>query len=131
MEASTQNFCKNLDQPDEKRSLSSHGYLQVVHLGQTTTIGRGVFEPGWKWSNDVKPSIKTESCEVDHNGYCISGTMHIRMNNGEEFVIHAGDAFHIPPGHDAWVEGNENCVMIDMGGFKNHVVEQNSDNQAA
>lgn len=113
-------FRKSLNQPDERRAFKSHGHLDVSTFSDGITIGRGVFEPGWKWSNDVKPIADTESCEAAHSGYCISGTMHIRMNSGEEFTIKPGDSFHIPPGHDAWVDGNESCVLIDVGGFANY-----------
>jgi mannose-6-phosphate isomerase-like protein (cupin superfamily) len=115
-----QKYCKSLDNPDEKRTFRSHGFLDIVSLSDDFVIGKGVFEPGWKWSNDVKPLAETSSCQAEHHGYCISGTMVIRMDNGDQFEIRAGDAFTIPPGHDAWVIGEEACEMVDVSGFQNY-----------
>ena len=111
---------KVFSQPDERRDFKSHGHLDLVSFDDGLAIGQGTFEPGWKWSNDVKPLAGTESCEAPHTGYCISGSMIIRMNDGEEMLIKAGDAFQIPPGHDAWVEGSEPCVMLDFTGYENY-----------
>jgi ketosteroid isomerase-like protein len=72
-----------------------------------------VFEPGWRWSNDIGPIAGTPSCRVRHLGYVISGRMQIRMDDGTETIIDAGDMFDLPPGHDAWVVGDEPCVMVD------------------
>jgi len=113
-------LCKNFDQPDEKRAFAGHGHLDVLNFADEVVIGRGIFEPGWKWSQDVKPLAGTTSCEASHSGYCVEGEMTIRMNDGTEFKIHTGDAFHIPPGHDAWVDGKERCVLVDVGGFTNY-----------
>lgn len=74
-----------------------------------------MFEPGWRWSDDVKPIAKTDLCEISHLGYCLSGQMTVRMGDGTEAEIHAGDVFAIPPGHDAEVVGDEPCVMLDFG----------------
>jgi len=113
-------YCKNFQNPDERRDFKRHGHLDLLQFSDDVSIGRAEFEPGWKWSSDVKPIAGTDSCEAPHAGFCLSGTMMIHMDNGDEFRIHAGDAFHIPPGHDAWVEGNEKCVMIDVGGYKSY-----------
>lgn len=119
-QSKSQVFKKHLDQPDERRNFKSHGHLDLTTFADGVSIGRGTFEPGWKWSNDVKPIAGTESCEAAHTGYCISGSMVVRMENGEEFTVAAGDTFHIPPRHDAWVVGNESCVLIDVTGFANY-----------
>jgi mannose-6-phosphate isomerase-like protein (cupin superfamily) len=113
-------YTRNLNRPDERREFKAHGHLDVINLFDGSTLGRGVFEPGWKWSNDVKPIADTANCTAEHHGYCISGSMVILMDNGDEFRISAGDAFAIPPGHDAWVVGNEPCVLIDFSGFKTY-----------
>ncbi len=113
-------YCKNLKNPDERRDFKSHGHVDLIKFSEEISIGRGEFEPGWKWSEDVQPIAGTASCEAPHAGYCLSGSMVIRMNNGEEFTIRAGDAFQIPPGHNAWVPGNERCVLIDFSGFKHY-----------
>ncbi len=114
-----QGFNKGFNQPDETRPFKGHGHLDVVKLGQAT-IGRGVFEPGWKWSVDVKPLAGTATCQNEHTGYCISGAMTIKMDTGEKFTIRPGEAFYLRPGHDAWVEGNESCVLIDVSGFADY-----------
>jgi len=94
--------------------------MDIVKFGDAATIGRGVFEPGWKWSNDVKPIAGTASCQSAHTGYCISGSNDREDGLGERFTVRPGDVFHMPPGHDAWTEGNEACVIIDVTGVKNY-----------
>lgn len=121
---------KRFNQPDERRNFKSHGHLDLVSFSNDLAIGQGTFEPGWKWSNDVKPIAGTESCEAPHLGYCISGTMVIRMNDGEELKIKPGDAFQIPPGHDAWVEGTEQCVMLDFTGYENYAKKSEKEKAA-
>ncbi len=110
---------RNLDAPDETRSFG-HGTLAVARLG-SVMIGRVRFEPGFRWSNDVKPTAGTESCMVHHKGYAISGRLHVLMDDGSELEIGPGDAHEIPPGHDGWVVGDEPYVAIDfseeMAGF--------------
>lgn len=104
-----------LDSPDETRPFHGHGSMAVVGLGETTA-GRGTFEPGWRWSQDVKPIAGTDSCQAHHTLYIISGRMHVVMNDGTEADIGPGDAAIIPPGHDAWTVGDEACVAIDFTG---------------
>src|SRR5438552_852124 len=106
---------KNFDRPDETRPFAGHGKMEIVKVGDGT-IGRGVFEPGWRWSDDVKPIAKTESCQVHHLGYVLSGRMRVRMNDGTEAEVGPGSVFEIDPGHDAWVVGDESCVMLEFGG---------------
>ncbi len=102
---------RNLDKPDEMRKFTN-GELGVVTLAGTT-VGRAVFQPGWRWSNDIKPLAGTESCEASHTGYIISGRMHVTMDDGTEGDLGPGDAFAISPGHDAWIVGDEACVALD------------------
>src|ERR671937_315680 len=71
---------------------------------------------GWKWSECVKPIAQTEICQAEHTGYCLSGRMHVVMTDGSEMDIGPNDAFYIPPGHDAWIVGNEACVALDFTG---------------
>jgi ketosteroid isomerase-like protein len=74
---------------------------------------RGVFEPGWRWSTDIAPIAGTDSCRTRHLGYMVSGRMQVRMDDGSEMTVEAGDLFDLPSGHDAWVLGDEPCVMLD------------------
>lgn len=107
---------KHSSAPDEVRAFHAHGHAEVHTLGDGAAL-RGVFEPGWKWSNDVKPIAKTHSCEVAHLAYVISGRMHIKMDDGQEVEVGPGDFMRVEPGHDAWVIGNEPCIMVDFAGI--------------
>lgn len=105
---------RNFDSPDETRQFKAHGHADVITLGDFT-LGRGTFEPGWKWSNDVKPVAGTDSCQVRHTDICLSGQMTVRADDGTEVTYQAGDVFVMEPGHDAWVDGDEPCVLFDTG----------------
>jgi quercetin dioxygenase-like cupin family protein len=104
---------KNLRTPDETRPFADKGRAEVVNVGGTTIL-RGTFEPGWRWSEHVKPIAGTVSCQAGHTGYVVSGRMHLRMDDGTEREIGPGDAVRIEPGHDAWIVGDEACVFIDF-----------------
>ena len=104
----------NMDSPNETRPFKAHGHMDVVTLGDFT-LGRGVFEPGWRWSDDVKSIAGTESCQVHHTGFCVSGEMTIRMNDGSEITVGPGDVMDIDPGHDAWTLGDVPCILLDTG----------------
>jgi class 3 adenylate cyclase len=83
-------------------------------------IGKLVWDPGWRWSVDVKPIAGTQYCQSHHVGYCVSGRLRVQMNDGVELEIGPDEVFEIPPGHDAWVLGDEPFVTIDfeaMRGF--------------
>jgi quercetin dioxygenase-like cupin family protein len=110
---------KNFDSPDETRPLVSNGKVDVVHVGDVT-VGRTVFEPGWRWSEHVKPIAGTDSCQSNHAGYCISGRMKVVMDDGEEAEIGPGEAFAISPGHDAWIVGDETFVGVDFSGMAHY-----------
>jgi mannose-6-phosphate isomerase-like protein (cupin superfamily) len=103
---------KSFDSPDETRT-PDKTEVRVVDLGGVKAA-RITFQPGWKWSECIKPIAGTESCEVHHNGYVESGVMHLVMDDGAEFDLGPGDAFVAPPGHDAWVVGNAPCVAFDF-----------------
>jgi len=105
---------KRFEAPDETRNFEGHGRTDVVHVGGRT-VGRGTFEPGWRWSRDVKPIAGTDSCEVSHLGYCVSGRMRVTMDDGRATEIGPGDVVAIPPGHDAEIVGEEACVLLDFG----------------
>ena len=108
----TKLYAKSHNSPDEVRS-PNKTRVEVVQL-EGFTIGRFNFEPGWRWSECVKPVVKTEHCQVSHVGYAVSGRITIRMNDGSQKTIAAGESYTIPPGHDAWVEGNEPFVGIEV-----------------
>ncbi|MCU7800514.1 MAG: cupin domain-containing protein [gamma proteobacterium symbiont of Lucinoma myriamae] len=75
------------------------------------------FEPGWIWNKHVQPISETSSCHVAHTGYILQGRMVVKMDNGSEKELVPGDAFYMPTGHNAWVVGDEPCVLIDITGF--------------
>jgi DNA-binding CsgD family transcriptional regulator len=87
--------------------------LAVAHVGDAT-ITREVMEPGWRWSKDVKPVVGTDFCRALHQFFIVSGQLHVVMEDGPELQVRRGDAGIIPPGHDAWVVGDEACEMIDF-----------------
>ena len=107
---------KNLYTPDEIRT-PSKTRVEVVNF-TNSTIMRATFEPGWKWSDCVKPVAGTDSCQAAHALYVISGRMVVKMNDGKTQELGPGEAAEIPPGHDAWVLGNEPCVSIDFAAGK-------------
>jgi quercetin dioxygenase-like cupin family protein len=104
---------KSFDSPDETWSLPGRARVDVVRLG-SVTVGRGTAEPGWRWSTHVKPLAGTELCEETHVGVVLSGREAVRMADGTEVELTAGDAFVVGAGHDAWVVGDEPCVSIDL-----------------
>lgn len=110
---------KRFSSPDEKRPFTSNGHADILKFGDGV-VGRGVFEPGWRWSKHVKPIAGTRSCEVAHSGYVLSGRMHLVMDDGREVEIGPGDYAVIPPGHDAWTVGSEACVMLDFAGMEHY-----------
>ena len=115
--AGTRYIAKSLDRPDETRSFEGDsGKLELVTLGEDV-VGRATFKPGWRWSKNVKPIAGTESCQGAHVGYCVKGRMHVVMDSGDEHDYGPGDVSIIPPGHDAWIVGDEECVMIDWSGM--------------
>ncbi|WP_436498912.1 nuclear transport factor 2 family protein [Actinokineospora sp. HUAS TT18] len=102
----------NLERDGEVRPFQAHGKAVLGSAGGIT-LGMGTFEPGWRWSEDVKPLVGGDSCQVHHLGYVLSGSMGIRLEDGTEVQVNAGDLMDIPPGHDAWVVGDQNCVTLD------------------
>ncbi len=103
---------KSHDAPDEVRA-PPKTRVEVVQL-EGFTIGRFNFQPGWRWSECVKPVVKTDQCQVSHVGYAVSGKIRVRMKDGTERTIAAGESYTIPPGHDAWVEGGQPFVGIEV-----------------
>jgi quercetin dioxygenase-like cupin family protein len=111
---------KSLDSPDEIRSFEAGmGQLELVN-SDVGAVGRATFQPGWRWSEHVKPIAKTDSCQAAHTGYFLSGRMKVVMDDGEELEFGPGDFAVMAPGHDAWVVGDEPCVVIDWQGFTDY-----------
>jgi len=106
---------KNMNSPDERRD-APKGRIELVTVSGTT-FGRATLEPGWKWSESVKPLVKTKSCEAEHIQYFISGRLRVRMDDGSEYEFGPGDVAYVPPGHEAWVVGNEPVQLIDIMGL--------------
>jgi hypothetical protein len=107
--------CRDFRKPEEVREFPK-GKLELIKIGGAT-VGRAVFQPGWKWSTSVQPIVKSKSCEAPHFQYHVSGVLRIRMDDGSEFDCRPGDVSLLPSGHDAWVVGNEPAVVVDFQGM--------------
>ncbi len=113
---------KSLNAPEEVRTFDK-GKLELVKVNGAT-IGRAVFQPGWKWSESVKPMAKTKSCEAPHFQYHVSGTIMVQMDDGTQIECKAGDVSLLPIGHDGWVVGNEPAVVVDIQGMVDYAMEK-------
>jgi hypothetical protein len=109
---------KSFGNADEVREFPN-GRAEIISIGGGN-VGRMTFQPGWKWSNDVKPLAKTSSCEAPHFQYHVAGQLGIRMDDGTEFVAGPGDVTSLPSGHDAWVIGDVPVVVVDWFGASNY-----------
>lgn len=98
--------------PDEVRK-PDKTQVEIVRL-EGYTLGRYTMQPGWRWSECIRPVVHTESCQLSHVGHALSGNLTVRLNDGSEMTIHSGDSYTIPPGHDAWVQGKESFVGIEV-----------------
>ena len=105
---------RRFDQPDATRDFPQ-AHWDVVQVGDRR-VARITFQPGWRWSECIKPTSGTESCLVPHTNYIVSGHLATRMDDGTEFVSGPGEVTWVPPGHDGWVVGDEPVVMIDFTG---------------
>jgi quercetin dioxygenase-like cupin family protein len=103
---------KSHDSPDERRT-PPKTQVDLVRL-EGFTLGRFTFQPGWRWSECIKPVVGTESCQLSHVGYAVAGRITIRLPDGRPATIRAGESYTIPPGHDAWVEGEEPFVALEV-----------------
>ncbi len=113
---------KSLNQPDDTRTFDK-GKVELVTLKEVT-FGRATLQPGWKWSECVKPLVKTDSCQAPHLQYHVSGWLHVAMDDGSEMEFGPGDVSNIPPGHDAWVVGNQPVVLIDITGLSDYAKQK-------
>jgi hypothetical protein len=109
---------RDFSSPDETRR-PEKTTVELVNLagGQ---IGRYTFHPGWKWSECIKPVVGTDSCQVEHIGYVVSGRMHVQHEDGTEGEAEPGAVYRIAPGHDAWVVGDEPAVFVEFQGAANY-----------
>ncbi|MET9321247.1 cupin domain-containing protein [Streptomyces sp. NPDC003038] len=108
---------RGFDTADETRPFEAgKGRLDLLQT-DGGPVGRAVFEPGWRWSEHVKPLAGTDSCQAAHAGYVVSGRMKIVMDDGESGEAGPGDFIQVAPGHDAWTLGDEPCVVLDWAGF--------------
>jgi hypothetical protein len=103
---------RNMDTPDEVRR-PDKTTVEVVNVGGNE-VGRLTFQPGWRWSECIKPVVGTDSCQVEHLGYSFSGRMHVEHEDGSAVEIGPGEAYVIAPGHDAWVVGDEPFVGVEF-----------------
>jgi hypothetical protein len=109
---------KKFMSPDETRTFE-RGQLDLLEIGGGQ-VGRLTLQPGWRWSEHVKPIAQTEYCEAPHFQYHVSGTLRVRMVDGSEFDAVPGDVTALPSGHDAWVVGDEPVVIVDWFGASNY-----------
>jgi len=105
---------RDFSSPDETRT-PDKTRVEVVKVSGRE-VGRYTFEPGWRWSECIKPVVQTNSCQVDHIGYLLSGTLHVQHDDGTVVEVQAGNVYHIGPGHDSWVLGDEAVVAIEFQG---------------
>jgi hypothetical protein len=103
---------KSMDRPDESRT-PDKTLVNVVHLGNAS-VARFTLQPGWKWSECIKPVVGTERCQAAHLGFVESGRIHIACADGSEADLGTGDTYRIDPGHDAWVVGDESFVALEF-----------------
>jgi mannose-6-phosphate isomerase-like protein (cupin superfamily) len=109
---------RNFSRPDEVRTFEK-GKVEILHLNDGV-VARATLQPGWKWSQHVKPVVGTQWCQSSHFQYVISGRMHIKMADGTEFEVGPGDVSFVPSDHDAWVVGSEPMVVMDWHGFEEY-----------
>ena len=110
---------KSFNAPEETRT-PPNTKMEIVKFGDMS-VARVTYGPGWKWSEDIKPVAGTDSCQVSHFVYIISGHLHAAMNDGTEADLGPGDISITPPGHNAWVVGDEPCVVLDFQGASRNV----------
>jgi hypothetical protein len=104
---------KSFDSPEEVRPFTDKGAAELVTLAGSTVL-KGRFEPGWRWSEHVRPLAGTDTCQSPHLLYVLAGRMHVRMDDGTEGQAGPNEVVRIAPGHDAWVVGDEPCVVVDF-----------------
>jgi len=106
---------KSFGKPDEVREFPK-GRVELVKIAGAT-VGRAILQPGWRWSTSLQPIAHTRSCEAPHFQYHLSGVLRVLMDDGTELDCKAGEVSLLPPGHDAWVVGDEPVVLVDFQGM--------------
>ena len=105
--------------PDEVRRPDPTVAVEVVKM-TPGEIGRYTFQPGWRWSEHIKPVVGGTACQTEHIGYLVTGTMGIETADGTMAEVRAGSVYHIDPGHDGWVIGDEPVVVIEFQGARTY-----------
>ena len=106
---------RRFESPDDTRVMGK-GKFEVVHIGGLT-VGRATYEPGWRWSEHVGPTVSAKRCAVAHVGLVVAGTATAAVEDGRIFELRAGELFYIPPvPHDSWVVGSEPYVSLHFLG---------------
>jgi len=105
---------KSISAPEEVRAFDG-GRMEIVWVGGTTVV-RATFQPGFRWSDVLKQKVGTDTCQLHHTGYLVSGRLAFAPDGGDAVVLAAGDVFDVPGGHDTWVVGDEPAVIIDFTG---------------
>lgn len=109
---------KSFHSPDQRREFAK-GSFALLQVGNMT-IGRATYEPGWKWSEHVGPTVGRTSCDVDHVGMVVAGRIKVKMDNGTEYELGPDDVFAIGRGHDSWVVGDEPYVSLHFTGANSY-----------
>ena len=121
MSAAIETVLRRFDRPDEVREFSK-GRFELISLGGMT-IGRATYQPGWRWSVDVGAETGQTACQVEHVGMVVSGCATAAMADGTIYEMRAGDLFHVPPGHDSWVVGDEPYVSLHFLGADDYALK--------
>jgi quercetin dioxygenase-like cupin family protein len=114
----------NLEHPTEVRTFTK-GRFELYNVGPMM-LGRASYEPGWKWSEHVGPLTGEKLCQVEHVGLVLSGSAVVKMEDGDEIVMRAGDFFFVPPGHDSWVVGDEPYVSLHVMGSNEYAASDSA-----
>ena len=112
----------NFDEATEVREFEK-GRFELYRVGPAT-LGRATYEPGWRWSEHVGPTVGASTCQVEHVGLVLSGRAVAKMDDGTERIMRAGDFFYVPPGHDSWVVGDEPYVSLHIMGSEDYAVPE-------
>jgi hypothetical protein len=119
---------RRFEDPDERREFEN-GSFELIGL-PGVTLGRARYQPGWKWSTHVGPTAGTPTCQVEHVGMVVSGRAAIAMEDGETVEVGAGDVFHVLPGHDSWVVGDEPYASLHFLGAEGYALGHTRDRPA-